>query len=63
MKALDYILSHYGYTNYGNHHEKNTFKSLLYTLDKNELTLLDKKLKQRLDVINHQMDFEDERKI
>ena len=63
MKALDYILSHYGYTNYGNHHEKNTFKSLLYTLDKNELTLLDKKLKQRFDVINHQMDFEDERKI
>jgi hypothetical protein len=63
MKALDYILSHYSYTNYGNHHEKTTFKSLLFTLDKNELTLLDKKLKQRLDVINHQMDFEDERKI
>lgn len=63
MKALDYILSHYGYINYGNYHEKKIFKSLLFTLDKNELTLLDKKLKQRFDSINHQMEFEEERKI
>lgn len=64
MKALDYILSHCGsYKNYGKSHEKIVFKSLLYTLEKDELTLLDKKLKQRYDFIVDKLGFEEERAV
>jgi hypothetical protein len=64
MKALDYILSHYGrYDNYENFHEKTVFKSLLFTLDMNELNILDKKLKTRSEVIIAKEEYENEQMV
>ena len=64
MKALDYILSHYGhYENYEYFHEKTVFKSLLFTLDKNELNILDKKLKTRSEVILAKAGYENEQMV